>query len=340
MSLLWSSKRLTVVSPCQPVLLVALLGFDPGEALALETELARSDTLSAQWRSGDVRRADLWIVNGRSATVCDGDAIDVDGLRFRPGDVARPVAFAEPVASTLEARFHFDPASAASLEAMQLALGPWLSPRVVQQALVAHLVANAARFTRSTVIHVQEQERLLAVMNFDGDTGVATDATPAAIRRADWLLRPASAGFVPSIFHRAPTHEVLWRFATRAEHVDLLPARYLRLPVYLRRMPQVAPDEMSARQRALVGEIAAGGRTLRALRARFECGDGELRRDLAALYLLGAITCDPLRAIGTATRQQARPPAAANELSTNGSSAFGSPPARRLPAAGAGAARP
>src|SRR5437868_9381289 len=96
MSLLWSSKRLTVVSPCEPVLLYALLGFDPGEALELETRFAVSDALSARWRSCDPRRADLWIVNGRNTSVGEGEAIEVDGMRFRPGEVPLPVTFADP----------------------------------------------------------------------------------------------------------------------------------------------------------------------------------------------------------------------------------------------------
>lgn len=339
MSLLWSSKRLTVVSPSEPVLVVALIGFDPGETLALETRFAQCEALSAQWRIGPAGRADLWVVNGRTVVAGEGDALDVDGMHFRPGDSPRPVAFSEPVPPTLEARFRFEPDSPASLSAMLLTLGPWLSPRVVQQALVGHLIANAARFTRSTVIHVQDRGRLLAVMNFAGDTGVVTDATPAAIRRADWVLRPATAGFVPSIFHGAPTEEVLWRFATRADHLEVLPARYLRLPVYLRRAPGLTPDEFEPRQAVLLREISHNGRTFAALRSHLGCGEKELRRDLAALYLVQAITCDPMRSARSARMQRMLHAKGAYEPSATGSSAFDGPPHRPQQRAG-DAARP
>lgn len=333
MSLLWTSKRLTVVSPSEPVIVVALLGFDSGEALALEAQFDHCDALSTRWRMGPPARADLWIVNGRTVAAGDGDELAVDGLGFRPGDPARPVAFARPVPTTLDARFHFAPQSPGSLRSMLTALGPWLSPRVVQQALMAHLIANGARFNRSTVIHVEEEGRLLAVMNFGGDTGVATDATPAAIRRADWLLRPASAGFVPSIFHGAPTEEVLWRFATRAERLDVLPSRYLRLPIYLRRAPGVPANDISARQAAVLEEIASGPRTLAQLQARLDSTQAELTRDLGALYLVHAITCDPLRAAGAAKRTPAGGGVPA-EPSTSGSSTGGAPLPRSLPTSG------
>ncbi|MEJ6021722.1 hypothetical protein [Ramlibacter sp. PS4R-6] len=326
MSLLWSSKRLTVVSPSQPVLLVALLGFDPGETLALESQFAECTALSAQWRVGAPERADLWIVNGRTVAVGEDETLATEGLRFRPEEARRPVAFAEPVPAMLDARFRFDFHAPESLAAMLAALAPWLSPRVVQQALIGHLIANAAHFTRSTVIHVEEHGRLLAVVNFSGDTGVATDATPAAIRRADWLLRPPSAGFVPSIFHAAPTEEVLWRFATRAEGVDVLPARYRRLPIYLRRAPRLPPEELTPDQAAIVDEIADECRTWRQLSARLGCTDRELRRDLGALYLVGAITCDPSRSLTTSPGLLAPRHAVAAEPSTNGSSAFAGAP--------------
>jgi hypothetical protein len=326
MSLLWSSKRLTVVSPCEPVLLVALLGFDPGEALALQSHFEMCDALGAQWRIGACGPADLWIVNGPSTRVHDGEAIEVDGMRFRPGEMARPVAFAGALAPAIDARFRFNPDSPKSLAAMLGSLARWLLPRVLQQVLVGHLIANAARFTRSTVIHVQDAQRLLAVMNFAGDTGIAADATPFALRSADWVLRPAGTGRVPPIFHAAPTEEVLWRFATRAEGLEVLPPRYLRLPIYLRRMPRLAAHELSTRQAAALAALAKGRRTLRELRAMLDCAEPQICGDLAALYLVGAITCDPMRALGSTHRgDPVAPPGI--EPSTVGSGELAAPAA-------------
>jgi hypothetical protein len=307
MSLLWSSNRLTVTSPVEPVLLVALLGFDPFDEPELAQLLQQCRALSAQWRVGPPSAADLWIVNGAATHALDGDMIEVGGdapLKFRPGDIACPVAFTEPVAPDLEARFRFHAASLSSLTTVLTRLAPWLSPKIAQQALVGHLIANGVAFKRSTVIHVQDESRLLAVMDFGGDTGVATDATPAALRRADWHLRPPNAGFVPSIFQRSSTEDVLWRFATHAAALELLPARYRRLPIHLRRVPTVSAGLLQPRQQRIVDALAGGPLTFRELMPFVLGAESQLQADLGALYLIGGITCDPMRSLALAQRRR------------------------------------
>ncbi|HUR88263.1 MAG TPA: hypothetical protein VMZ74_04175 [Ramlibacter sp.] len=303
MTLLWSSKRLTVASPSPPVLVAALIGFDPFEEPDLAELFSSCTALGARWVVGPPAGGDLWVVNGRAVQPAPDDTIEVSGdapMSFRPGDTSIPVVFTQPVHDGIDARFTFDPHIRSSLDAMLSGLGPWLSPMIVQQALMGHLIANGAKFARSTVIHVQDKARLLAVMDFGGATGVATDATPAAIRRADWHLRPASAGFVPSIFHRAPTEDVLWRFATRATKVQMLPSRYLRLPIHLRRVPTVTPRDLQPRHLAIVRELALRPRTFRELQDATGASESQLHCDVGALYLIGAVTCDPMRALASA----------------------------------------
>lgn len=307
MSLLLSSNRLTLASPAEPVLLVALLGFDPFDEPELAQRIEACNALSAKWRVGPASAADLWIVNGAATQALDSDVIEVTGdapLRFRPGDVACPVAFTEPVAAALDARFRFDPASVPSLTVLLTRLAPWLSPRIAQQALVGHLIANGASFNRSTVIHVKDHSRLLAVMDFGGDTGVATDATPAAIRRADWHLRPPNAGFVPPNFQRSSTEDVLWRFATHATALELLPARYRRLEIHLRRVPTVSGGLLLPRQRRILDALAEGPLTFGELMPVALAAESQLRADLGALYLIGGITCDPMRSLAMVQRRR------------------------------------
>jgi hypothetical protein len=285
---LMSTKRLAVASPATPVLLVSLVGFEPGRRARIASMLADCTTLGARWRVAPDTHADLWLAEGNALLLDAGEC---------------PTAFAEPLHPDVEARFRFDPDAPASLAAMLAAMAPWLAPKVAQQALVAHLVANGGRTTRTTVIHVQDHGRLVAVMDFAGETGVATDVTPAMVQRADWHSRPAGMAFMPSVFHRAPTEEVLWRFATRAHDGSTLPSRYLRLPVYLRRVPTLAPHELTAAHNAIVDEITNQGRTLRELQSRLALDGEALVRDLAALHLIGAITCDPMRALATGERR-------------------------------------
>jgi hypothetical protein len=102
---------------------------------------------------------------------------------------------------------------------------------------------------------------------------------------------------MPWDFPRVPTEEVLWRFGTRCRGMDLLPARYLRLPVHLRRVPVLPGEDVSDTQAAIVGELSRAPRTLRELRERLGAGEATLRTDLGALHLVGAITTDPARAL-------------------------------------------
>lgn len=308
MSLLWSQKRLTVASPAEPVLFIALFGFDPFEAPDIAERIAACNALSARWRIGPAEAADLLIINGASARVVDGDVIEVAGdepLRFRPADIHCPVVFTEPVEPGLEARFRFRNDSLGSLMAMLTRLSPWLAPKIAQQAMVGHFLANGATFNHATVIHVQDGSRLLAVMDFGGDTGVATDATPTALARADWHVRPPNAGFVPSMFFRSSTEDVLWRFATHASALELLPTRYHRLPIHLRRIPTVSEGLLLPRQYRIIDALRRGPHTFRELLPLVEASESQLHSDIGALYLIGGITCDPMRSLAGAERRRA-----------------------------------
>lgn len=308
MSLLWSQKRLVVASPAEPVLLVALSGFDPFEAPELAERIAACNALSARWRIGPAEAADLLIINGASAKVVDGDVIEVAGdvpLRFRCADIPTPVVFTEPVDAAIEARFRFRNDSLASLMAMLTRLAPWLSPKIAQQAMVGHFLANGATFNHATVIHVQDGSRLLAVMDFGGDTGVATDVTPGALARADWHVRPPNAGFVPSVFFRSSTEDVLWRFATHASALELLPGRYRRLPIHLRRIPTVSEGLLLPRQYRIIDALRRKPHTFRELAQLIDATESELHSDIGAMYLVGGVTCDPMRSMAMAERRRA-----------------------------------
>jgi hypothetical protein len=295
------------VTSQSPLLLVALVGFDAARHAQLARLLDDCCALAARWRAAAPPEADLWIVDGASARKA-GATVDVAAsppLRFRPHEMRQPVVFARPLHASLAGQRALDSGSMHALNVMLTQLAPALSPLLVQQALVAHLVANGASFTRSNVIHVRDRERLLAVLDFNGETAVAPYATQAAIRRADWLLEPRGEWPRDAQFRTASTEEVLWRFAARAEHGDLLPRRYLRLPIYLRRMPKLPPRELADRQLALLRELAYAPRTLAELGDRLGANEQALRRDLGALYLIGTITCDPGRSRATRDRRRA-----------------------------------
>jgi hypothetical protein len=121
------------------------------------------------------------------------------------------------------------------------------------------------------------------------------------------------------------TEQLLWHFANRSEAPPPLPARYTRLPIHLRRVPALAPRELSDRQLQLVRELAYAPHTFVELTQRTGAGPSALRRDLAALYLIGAITCDPGRS--RAARDRRRGAAVARVATEEDLSFIGARPA-------------
>lgn len=285
------------MSQAPPVLFVSLVGFDPAAARRLCLLLDECTALGARWRVVRDGTCDLWIVDGAAARGRGCGLVEVAGgaLAFRPAEMPHPVVFAEPVHESVATGQRFDAASMHSLNVLLTKIGRWLMPRLAQQALVAHLVASGASFTRTHAIEVGAQGRILALLDMSGDTAVAADATPAEIRHGDWSLRERDRSFVPPGFRITATQQVLWQFALRTEHADLLPARYVRLPIHLRRAPSLPAREWGDSQLRLLRELAYGPRTFAELGDRTGATPQALRRDLGALYLVGAITCDPGR---------------------------------------------
>lgn len=287
-------------------LFVTLVGFDRAPARRLAALLENCSALGARWRVVAAGSSDLWIVNGTKARNLGQGLVEVDCARlvcFRPAEMPHPVAFTEPLDEGISTSHRFDATSMHSLNVLLTQLARWLAPRLVQQALFAQLIANGASFTRSNVIEVRQGLRLLAVVDFNGDTAVAADATPADLRGADWSLRPRSDEFVPPGFRVASTEQVLWRYCYRSDAPPAIPARYTRLPIHLRHIPALHPRELSDRQLQLVRELAYSPHTFAELAERTGAGPSSLRRDLAALYLIGAITCDPGRSRAARVRR-------------------------------------
>jgi hypothetical protein len=297
------------------VLLVRLVGFEARAHRRLALLLEDCSALGARWRVVAEGAADLWIVDGAVARGLGRGLVEAGELRFRPAEMPHPVAFTEPVHESISTGHRFDADSIHALNVLLTQLARWLVPKLVQQSLVAQLVANGASFTRSNVIEVAYRGRTLAMLDFEGDTAVGADVSPADLRRATWTLRSRGEAFIPPGFRVASTEQVLWQFAMRRDATDLLPARYGRLPIHLRRVPSLHPREFADRQLRIVRELAYGPRTLAQLAALTGADAPALQRDLGGLYLIGAVTCDPGRSRAARERRRADSVPAGEELS-------------------------
>lgn len=287
------------------VLFVALVGFEPRVERRLALLLDDCSALGARWRVTKEAAADLWLVDGANANGLGRGLVEVGSLRFRPAEMPHPVAFAEPVPASISTGHRFDPASMHSLNVLLTQLGRWLVPKLVQQTLVGELLANGASFTRSNVIEVQQHGDVLAFLDFEGDTAVRPDIAPADVRHAHWALRSREESFIPPGFRVASTEQVLWQFAMRTDMAGLLPVRYERLPIHLRRTPSLPARELAERHLRVVRELAYGPRSMEELGERTGANLHALRRDLVGLYLIGAITCDPGRSRSARERRRA-----------------------------------
>lgn len=292
-------------SPCN--LLVTLVGFDPEAAGRVAHLIDDCSALGARWRVTASGTSDLWIVNGKTAHGLGHGFVEARGpepVRFRPAEMPHPVAFTEPLDASVSTSHRFDAVSMHALNVQLTQLGRWLAPRIVQHALVAQLVANGASFTRSNVIAIRHGTRLLALVDFGGDTAVAPDAAPADLRGADWVLRERNTELIPPGFRVARTEQLLWHYANRSDQPPQLPPRYARLPIHLRRMPALQPREFSDAQLQVLRALAYAPHTFAELAQRCASNADALRRDLAALYLVGAITCDPGRSRAARERRR------------------------------------
>lgn len=301
-------------------LFVTLVGFDAPAARRLSGLLDDCSALGARWRAVASGTSDLWIVDGSRARGLGKGLVEVAGphgppIRMRPADMPHPVAFTEPLHESISTGHVFDGASMHALNVLLTRMARWLGPRLVQQALVSQLIANGASFTRSNVIEVRQGGRLVAFVDFNGATAVASDATPADLQGAEWALRPRGEAFAPPGFRATPTEQVLWHYAHRSDAPPPLPSRYTRLPIHLRHVPQLPPRELSDRQLQLVRELAYAPHTFAELAQRTGAGPSALRRDLAAFYLIGAITCDPGRSRVARERRRAGDARVEDELS-------------------------
>ena len=287
-----------------PTLIVGLLGFSREQELAVADFLARRLDSLVAWRTGSPAQADaLWVHGARAQLLPDGSLRVAAGqpngrsVRLSLQDVQRPVAFSEPLASReIEPACSFDIDDPASVSAvLTLMEDKWLAPLAARLWLAGYLVEKNESLAHR-VYHLVRGGRLLAVVDRTGDAGIAPDVALEDLEQATWLPRPSTAAFVPPSFQPRSISELVWIYAGRTQ-VDLLPARYRERPIYFRRTPKVPQRLLGDDHLLLIRELLAGPLHFPELQQRTGMGDEALARSLAALYLAGSITCNPMRVL-------------------------------------------
>jgi len=285
-----------------PVLRLGLVGFSVEQQERIARLLANPAAGGMVWQTGTFGEADAWWVNGaRTQSLPDGTLRIASGVpqgrsvQLNLKEVDRPIAFATPVAARdLAPTYRFELDSDASIHAVLAKFESWLRPLTAQFYLASHIIENESALG-SGVYHVTANNRLLAVVNLQGEVGVLPTGGPGDFEDALWNPRPTSAALIPEGFVRASLSQLMWHYAVRTLR-DVLPKRYRSGPLYFRRPPRLPQRLLTDSHLLLMRELAAGPASFEELQQRTGLGDKPLARCLAALYLVGSITSNAKRA--------------------------------------------
>jgi hypothetical protein len=309
-------QRLALFTPtARPVLYLGLVGFAPGDGERIETQLQYAPVGGVSWRICRFSQADAWVFNGAHTRLCAEDEVCIEpavpgetAVRLRLSEVDRPLAFSRPLADAeFEPACTFELNATSSLIVLLAKFSHWLRPRAMLLAVADLLTLNAASVRRrSRVWHLVCDNRLIGVVDLQGEVGVLPDATLGELSRASWLPRPDSAGYLPDNFARKSLAGLLWDYAGRTQR-DLLPARYRHLPVYLKRTPLLGARLFDDAHLYVLRELGKAPRTLSQLCAPGKFAQPAIVQALTAFYLVGSITSSPKRA----SESQGQAPASA-----------------------------
>lgn len=285
-----------------PVLRLGLAGFSAEQQERLAQWLPNAVSGVLSWQLSKFSDADAWWVHGgRVQRLADGTLRVASGIpagrsvHLNPAEVDRPMAFSIPLATRdFEPVYRFELESEASMNKLLARFEAWLRPMAAQFCLASHVIENEAALG-SGVYHVSTGGTLLAVVDLQGEVGVLPTAGPMDFETAIWAHRPHSAGAIPEGFVRASLSQLMWQYAVRTSR-DVLPRRYRSGKLYFRRPPRLPQRMLRDSHLLLMRELVAEPATFEELAQRSQLGERQLARDLAALYLVGAITSNPKRA--------------------------------------------
>ncbi|MBI5279477.1 MAG: hypothetical protein HY854_23800 [Burkholderiales bacterium] len=296
------------MTPELPALRLGLAGFTARQIDEAQYLLAERPAGQPGWQLAPFTEADALCINGGRALV-----VSEGVLRIGPGtpqsrsvhlnlsEVDRPLGVAQPLpAAAIEPGIAFRFDDPAEVHALLDRFAAWLQPLVAQFCLADSLLQHHAALGTG-VFEVLHEGRLLAIVDLRGAVGVLPTAQPGDFVDAMWR-RCAGEPEVPESFARLSLSELMWQFANRSGR-DLLPPHYRSGLLYFRRSPRLAHRLLRDSHLLLLRELSAGCATMAELHVRTGMALPLLARDLAALYLVGAITSNPGRAAARATRR-------------------------------------
>ena len=291
-----------------PLLRIGMAGFSLEQQEMLGRTLAHASPGGLTWEFSKFGEADaLWLNGGRTQVLSATTLRVASGVpggrsvQINLPDVDRPLAFARPLPRNLQPELSFDIEDAASVSVVLGRLEAWLRPLIAQFCLASRVLEQETALG-SGLYHVTSAGgTLIAVVDLRGDAAVMPTATPLDFENAMWATRPRDIG-APAHFVRCSLSQLMWQYALRTAR-DVLPRRYRTERLYFRRPPRLAQRLLRDSHLLLLRELAEAPGTFAELQQRTGLVGVQLAHDLAALYLVGAITSNQKRASQASLRR-------------------------------------
>jgi hypothetical protein len=160
-------------------------------------------------------------------------------------------------------------------------------------ALAAEIIARRQEMEEGHTYHLEDRGKLHALLDVPQRRAMLRPGVrPVDLVSNQWSMRPKSANFAPSDFVACSFDEIAWVYAMHSPQV-LLPGRYTRKRIFLRRMPRVRPSMLYERLTPLFEALHQQPMEVAELYTFPGVDSGFLLRDLFALYLCRSITTTP-----------------------------------------------
>jgi hypothetical protein len=293
-----------------PTLRLGLAGFNLEQQEQLRQVITQDQAGGLPWEFAQLTDADAFFVNGaRTQVLADGTLRVAAGMpsgrsvQIAVAEMQRPIAFAQPLPLSFNSPHVFDAHRPDSVRAMLAAFEDLLRPLVAQVCLASQILEQESALG-SGVCQVEAASGVqLAVIDLRGDVGLLTTASPLEFDNAMWTPVPRESAGIPDHFFRTSLSHLMWQYALRTAR-DVLPARYRTERLYFRRPPRLPQRLLNDAHLLLLRELAYAPATFAELQQRTGSVGAQLARDLAALYLVGAITSNPKRAALPLSRRE------------------------------------
>lgn len=276
-----------------------MAGFSPEQEQVIQTAAAASRL--TQWVCGPLAGADAWVVNGRCAQHLGDGRIRIASrqtggrsMQLQLSQEQRPVAFSLPLPANLPGVKSFDVDSHDSIVETIGVFEFVLAAEAAQFLLAGHIIDQQEVLGTGTY-ELRAKGHLIAVVDMRGEACVLPSVRPANFDVAVWTRADHDRMRVPRNFARASLALLMWRYVSRSPR-DLLPERYRSGPIYFRRPPRIDPVLVEEEHLLVMRDLAIRSASFDELKARLQMDDAVLARTLAALYYVGSITANRLRA--------------------------------------------